>query len=131
MNTEAILKINKTNESDLIEEELDNIPDGYFTKLEVIGVLENSLNRDILPIICKKIRFRGKLIISGLDGIAFCRSVANGEISLHDASKVFCQHTNNLYSLIILKEFFETNHWKIIFSGLEGLRYLIEVEKNG
>lgn len=116
----------KQDETDFVEADLDKAPDGFFTEIKVVDVLELSDDTNLLDKVCAKIRKDGKVIVNGIDGMDMCRKVFYGAVPLNSASQQFFKHANNLHSIATLKQYFLDKKWDVRFAGLSEGRYLLE-----
>lgn len=119
----------KINEIDLTEEDLKNAPDGFFNEIAVINVLESSEDKNILDMVCNKVRKNGKVILSGVDALEICRQIYYGDLSLFEASDQFFHIANNLNSASSLKKYFLEKKWKINFVGIKNGIYSLEATR--
>lgn len=126
INKNITLVSQKRQDSDFTEQDLSNAPDGFFTEIKVLDVLEMSQDAQILDKICSKVRKQGKVIVSGIDGLEMCRKVYYGQMPLNDAAQNFFKHINNLNSIPSLKKYFLEKKWDVAFVGLSDGRYLLE-----
>jgi hypothetical protein len=127
MYKEIRLVNNKHRENDILEEDLAECPDSFFTSIEVVDVLETSSDNEILQEVCSKVRRGGKLTLSGIDGYDLCRKIQYGEIGLEEANQSFFSIANRLNSVLSLKKKFKDMNWSVKFAGLKEGRYLVEV----
>lgn len=121
----------KEQENDYVVEEVAGLPDGYFSGLHIIDVLELNEDANIIELLASKVKKDGTIVLSGIDALKVCKSVADGSVSLKDANEVFFSNVKNLNSLVDLKSRFvaEKEKWSIQFLGYTDERYLIEVIK--
>ena len=120
----------KTESNDFLEKDLAEAPDGFFLEIKVIDVLEKSENDALIDLITSKVRKNGKLIITGIDALELCRKVFYGKVDLKSAAEMYFKHINNMFSVVILKDYFIKKGWDIGFAGITNGRYLIEVSRN-
>jgi hypothetical protein len=120
---------NKLSDDDFTETELDLAPDGFFTEIFVLDVLETSPNDDILNKICTKLRKGGVLTLHGIDGLEFCRNVYVGNVDWETISNII-KNLNRFNSIVNLKSYFANQNWPIKFAGLDNNKYNITVIKS-
>ena len=108
--------------NDILCEEISNSPDSFFTSIYVDNVLEDY-EKDVLYMICKKLRINGKIRISGTDILVMCRDII---YKGYPHSNKYLSNSKSFYTILELKDFFEKNEWKIIFMGLKDSTFNIE-----
>jgi len=118
----------KLQATDYTEDDLNMSPDGFFTTISAVDILEVSPSDDILDKICNKLRTGGILQLSGIDGLALCRGVYAGDINLAQYSNII-KNLKRVYSVISLKKYFTDRHWKIEFAGLHQNKYNVKIRK--
>ncbi len=122
------LVIDKVNQSDFNEEDLQNAPDGFFEEIFVSDLLELSKNNAIIEDVIKKVRKNGIVKLNGVDGIDMCRKSYYGETPIEECSMYFGA-VNRINSVISIKKYFEKIGWQINFAGINSGRYFVEAKR--
>ena len=122
------LVIDKVNQSDFTEEDLQNAPDGFFEEIFVSDLLELSKNNAIIDDVIKKVRKNGIVKLNGVDGIDMCRKSYYGETPIEESSMYFGA-VNRINSVISIKKYFEKIGWQINFAGINSGRYFVEAKR--
>lgn len=120
--------IDKVNQSDFNEEDLQNAPDGFFEEIFVSDLLELSKNNAIIEDVIKKVRKNGIVKLNGVDGIDMCRKSYYGETPIEECSMYFGA-VNRINSVISIKKYFEKIGWQINFAGINSGRYFVEAKR--
>lgn len=122
------LVVNKRNDNDFSEEDLNLAPDSYFNSIFVSDVLELSDSDELLPNVIQKIKKNGVVILTGVDGLDACRKVFFGESTIEDASGFFGK-CNRINSMTSIRSLLEKNGLRVTFAGVDNGRYFVEAQK--
>jgi len=108
--------------------DLMQAPNGYFTNIKVMGLLEESDRADILNLVCSKLRKGGVLTLIGLDCLELSRRTFYGHIPVERFSQMIAT-MKRAHSLATLKQAFGNTQWGIRYAGLKEDLYFLEVIK--
>jgi len=115
----------KQNHNDIDANEILNVPDSFFTEIHVDKILENQ-SKNFLNIVCNKVRINGKIRISGIDILDVCRKILYDD---YPYSNEYFSNSKSFYTVLELKEFFETKGWKINFMNVNNSVFNIEATR--
>lgn len=110
------------------EEQLQEVPNGYLEVLEVQDALETSKDDQIIEMVCSKIQSGGRLIMSGVDGHSLAMGVAHGSKRLDEFGS-YIKVANRLNSLSGLSEYFMVRKWEVMSASVSTESYSLEVKK--
>jgi len=110
------------------EEQLQEVPNGYLEVLEVQDALETSKDDQIIEMVCSKIQSGGRLIMSGVDGHSLAMGVAHGSKRLDEFGN-YIKVANRLNSLSGLSEYFMVRKWEVMSASVTTESYSLEVKK--
>lgn len=126
-----ILPGTKGNVAQLDLNEIDKLKRSSITELECFDVLESSENDDILQDLMSKLRTGGVLKLKGTDARQVCKVFERGHIGETELTKLLVRNKLRAVSVADILEKISTNkEMSILFAGVSGTGYLVEVKRN-
>ncbi len=106
----------------------ESITDSSMLKIEIFDCLDYQ-PESLLTELCKKIGYGGQLKIRGVDIFESIKNILSTNMTPSEASKVVFNGKMRCHSVHELCESLERNNFKVTFSGISGVNYIIEATK--
>ena len=119
----------KVDNSDFMENDLSNAPDGFFEEIFVADVLEVSQNENVIEDICKKIKIKGTVKFTGIDAQEICRQVYYGTLPLEQVSQNYFSKITRANSVVSIQNKCKQLGFDIVFAGVESSKYFVEAKR--